>query len=142
MSSLTGRNPYVIQTYPLTNVLQGGATDPMIGFVTSQGSSPLYSNTQTNIPISNAVMSGALPFYERNALSTGTLDFLQSMNRRGIQSFNPPPAFRPGSPFTPLVSTIAPEPPKSKKWLWYLVGGIVGLVVLGFLLYFFWWKRR
>ena len=141
MSSITGRDPYIIQTYPLTNVLQGGATNPMLGFVTSPGSSPLLSRTQTNIPISNAVMSGALPYYDRSALQTGTLDFLTSMQKRGIQAINPPPAFRPTNPFTPLVSTVSGEPPKDRTWLWILLGSVAVLIILT-LVYFFYIRKR
>ena len=139
MSAVTGYDPYKIVTYPLESILYPSPASPQIGLVVGKGTSVTAAPTVVNQPISNAVMSGALPFYEKNALNIGTLDWLDAQKRSG-QQLNPgviPAGFNP-----PVFNWVKPEPEKSNLWVYWAVGGVLGLVVVALFVYFFVLKKR
>lgn len=137
MSAVTGYDPYKIVTYPLESILFPSPASPQIGLVVGRGTSQTAAPQVVNQPIANTVMSGALPFYERNALSIGTLDYLDAQKRSGRQLNVTPPGFSP-----PVFSWIKPEPEKSNLWVYWAVGGTIGLVIVGLLVYFFVLKKK
>jgi hypothetical protein len=144
MSSLSGKDPYKILTYPLSSVLTMGTDAPQIGFTyPNVGGDPLSAVVSSNIPISNAIMSGALPYYEKNTLGTATLDYLQSRNQMQRMGMIPQLNQRPVAFTPPLFSyQNAPSAKKPRNWVLWVIGGLFALVLVGLIVYFFYLRRR
>lgn len=142
MSSITGKDPYTILTYPLSSVLTMGTDQPQIGFTYPGGTDPLRGIVHSNIPISNTVMSGALPYYEKNTMSTATLDYLQSRNQMQKMGMIPQLNQRPAAFTPPLFSYQNPPVKQGPNWVLWVIGGLFALVLIGLIVYFFYLRRR